>query len=153
MNRVMIAGLLVGAAAATPASANVATIEHATRVDHRSGPVDARYRGDVVVRHRQIGTAAPPGRAATLSCVWAADVTVVREAKTADGVMMTRNYVTKDVAKGQKPGWCNTQRDAIAKEVAARVKDTEVVKQQLAREDVDRLQAEIEHHQGAGRAG
>jgi hypothetical protein len=151
MHKLTISGLLLCGALSTGASANGVTIEHATRVDHRSGPVEANYRGDVVVRHKQIGTVAPPGAQATLTCVWAADVSVVREAKSAGGVVLSRNFVSKDVASGRRAGWCNTHRAAIAKDVAARVGNAEAIKQQLAREDLDRLHAELERHQGAGR--
>ncbi|MCI1142687.1 hypothetical protein MOP88_10980 [Sphingomonas sp. WKB10] len=38
------------------------TIDHSAQLDHHGGLVTARYRGALVVDHRQIGAAAPAGR-------------------------------------------------------------------------------------------
>ena len=92
--------LLAGLALATAATMAAPTIEHTTRVDHHSGPVEVRYRGAVVVEHRQIGAVAPAGQSSTLRCAWTANMIVDRHAKASSGTLMTRNFARDGVAAG-----------------------------------------------------
>lgn len=145
MLNLIAAGLLLGTAGTAPP----AQIEHRVRVDHPAGSVDAHYRTRVDISHRQIGAVAPPGAPSTLRCAWRADMHVEREARHASGSVLQASLRRDSVAKGSRPGWCATQRDAIAKEVAGR---TDAMRGQLvevAREDhgaltetLDRLQRE-----------
>jgi hypothetical protein len=139
-------GTVAGAAVAGPA----ATMEHRVRVDHASGATDVRYRGDVAIAHRQVGSVAPGGRQSTLGCRWSASVTVTREARHASG---TRTIAAPRAIEGTRAGWCGTHRDAIAQEVAQR---TDSMREHLlatARDDHGVLVAEIERLHGSTRAG
>ncbi|MBM6575487.1 hypothetical protein KCP91_03835 [Microvirga sp. SRT01] len=143
-------GLMLGLASATiPA----ATIDHSITIDHRTGPIDARYRGTVAVEHKQVGSIAPPGRASTLRCMWSANMIVDRHATAATGTTMMRNIVRDNVVSGSRPGWCDKHRGSIAKEVAAKVKDMDSHVVAVAQEDHDVLRAELDRAHGETRTG
>ncbi len=148
MSRIWMAALMLGTiAAAAPAA------EHAVRVDHHSGAIDARYRADVAIEHRQVGAVGPGGRASTLRCVWSAGITVSREARLATGTVMTRSISRDGVAGGSRTGWCDGQRAAIAQEVARR---TDTVREHMlavAADDHSVLRAEADRLHGAPAAG
>jgi len=72
MTSIMAAGLALGLSAIV----STATVNHATRIDHQSGPVDVRYRGAVQISHKQVGAVTPGGRPLTLGCQWKADMIV-----------------------------------------------------------------------------
>jgi len=149
-----LAGLILGLGTTmTPAIPTAPAADHAVRIDHHSGPVDARYRGTVAIRHRQVGAVAPAGRPQTLRCRWSADLIVDRHATSAAGATMSRRLSRDDVATGQRPGWCGTQRAAIAQEVAARVEAMDRHLVAVAREDHDTLRAELDRLHGATRGG
>ncbi len=150
MTYILATGLILGLAAATVPAA---TVDHATRIDHHSGPVDARYRGTVAVAHRQVGSVAPGGRASTLRCMWSANMVVDRHATAATGTTMTRNFVRNDIASGSRAGWCDTQRNSIAKEVAARMQDMNGHIVAVAQEDHDVLRAELDRAHDKTRNG
>ena len=145
--------LLAGLALATAATMAAPTIEHTIRVDHHSGPVDVRYRGAVVVEHRQIGTVTPPGQSATLRCAWTASMIVDRHARASSGTLMTRNFARDGVAAGHRPGWCSSSRAAIAREVATKTRDLHHDVTAMAQEDHDVLRAELDQIHGALAAG
>ncbi|MDY1008665.1 MULTISPECIES: hypothetical protein [Sphingomonas] len=145
--------LLAGLALATAAAMAAPTIEHTTRVDHHSGPVEVRYRGAVVIEHRQIGAVAPAGQSSTLRCAWTANMIVDRHAKASSGTLMTRNFARDGVAAGHQPGWCSSSRAAIAREVAAKTRDLHQDVTAMAQEDHDVLRAELDQIHGALAAG
>ena len=137
----VLGGLAAGLAiAAGPAGAT----EHRVRVEHRGGAVDAVYRADVAIDHRQVGAVGPGGRPSTLRCVWSAGVTVEREARHGSGRVMTRAIRRDDVAQGSRHGWCDGQRDAIAKDVAARTDRVRDAMLAAAEEDRSVLRAELD---------
>lgn len=132
-------------AAAAPAVAEPAAgIAHVERVDHASGPVDARYRLDLDVRHRQVGAVSPGGRPGSLRCVWQADLVVDRTAARADGSVLRRSLRHDAMISGSRPGWCTAQREAIGREVAARSNAMQEQMIELARRDIDALRAELD---------
>ncbi len=129
------------------------TIDHSAQLDHHSGPVTARYRGALVVDHRQIGAVAPAGRASNLRCHWTAQLAVERHATTATGATMQRSFVSDRSLSGHRPGWCADQRDAIARDVAAQSIALDRQIQAVAREDHDVLRAELDRLHGSVAAG
>lgn len=150
MTYLLATGLILGLASATIPGA---TIDHATRIDHHSGPVEARYRGTVAVQHRQVGSVAPAGRASTLRCMWSANMIVDRHATAATGTTMMRNIVRDNVVSGSRPGWCDTHRASIAREVAAKMQDMNGHVVAVAAEDHEVLRAELDRAHGATRTG
>ncbi len=148
MSNMILAGLLLVAATASGGA-----VEHHLRVDHATGAVDASYRGDVAITHKQVGAAGPGGRASTLSCAWQANVAVVRDARHPSGSSFTRSIETKSVIAGRRPGWCATQRAAIAQEVAQRTEEFRDHLIQVAQEDHSTLRAEIDRSRLLPRTG
>lgn len=146
MTHIVLAGLLLGLAAAP------AAVDHMVRVDHHSGPVDAIYRGQVTISYRQVGAVAPPGVPSTLRCRWAAHVAVERAARSASGVA-TRSIASPDVLTGVRPGWCDAHRDAVAGEVAARMDDVRARVERVAQEDHEVLRSELDRLATRTRAG
>lgn len=131
----LILGLLLGA----PTS----EIAHSVRLDHAAGPVHADYRMRIDVRHDQVGVAGPGGRPSTLRCRWQADLVVDRHARHASGTLH-RALREERVASGSRPGWCTTNRAAIAKDVARATEDMRGAVQALARQDTETLRAELD---------
>ncbi|WP_448661907.1 hypothetical protein ACG3SL_14620 [Sphingomonas sp. CJ20] len=127
----LAAGLLLGTTATLPPR----EIEHQVRLDHATGPVDARYRSRIAVSHRQIGSVAPAGQPSTLRCAWRADLHVDREALHPSGTTLQASLRRDAVAQGSRAGWCATQRAAIAEEVARRTEDVHGHLVDVARED------------------
>ncbi len=154
--RPRIVGLCLAAAlgfAAAPISAQPAGGDHAVRIDHHSGPVDARYRGTLRVDHRQIGAVAPAGRPSTLRCHWNARMDVTRHASASGGHRLQRDIAGRTVASGSRNGWCSGQHEAIARDVAAQTIDLDRHLRDVAREDHDLLRAELDRLHGAVRTG
>jgi hypothetical protein len=150
---------LTALAPISPAASNPApyshalSVDHASRVDHHSGPVDARYRGDVKIRQQQVGAAGPGGRPSTLRCTWAGDMTIAREARSSAGAIMSR-VVTRDaVLTGSHVGWCGSQGKAIAAQVAARRDMLDRHIQAVAQEDHQVLRAELDRFHGGTSVG
>ena len=139
MNMLLIAGLVLGAAAASDGA-----IEHQVQLDHHSGPVAVRYSADVGVTHRQIGAVATGGRPSTLRCMWSANMTVHREARATAGTMLTRSAARDGVIRGSRARWCGTNRQAIAQEVAQRRDALHDHLQAVAQEDHPMLRAEMD---------
>jgi len=144
MPPMLSAALVLGLAIAAPG----AQVNHTARVDHHSGPVTAHYRGQVDIQHKQVGTVAPGGRASTLRCDWSARLTVARQATATSGRTMHRSFVSQPAVAGSRIGWCSTHREAIAKDVAARLPDLDRHLQTVASEDHDVLRAELDHAHG-----
>ena len=149
MTYLLAAGLMLGLTAAWPGT----TVEHSTRIDHHSGPVDVRYRGDIRIDQKQVGSVAPGGRPSTLRCTWQANMAVTRDAKAAAGTMMSRQFVRESVASGSRVGWCGTNRTAIAREVAARTRNLDRHMMEVAQEDRDVLHSELDRLHGSARVG
>jgi hypothetical protein len=78
---------------------------------------------------------------------------VDRQARAASGTVMARNMVREGVVSGSRPGWCDTQRKAIAREVATQIKNVNRHVAVLAQEDHDVLRAELDRLHGGTRAG
>ncbi|WP_093330352.1 hypothetical protein [Sphingomonas rubra] len=141
---------IVALTLATTASPVMAQ-DHVVTLDHRSGSVEARYRGAVMVTHRQIGAVAPGGRASTLRCTWHADLAVTREARGTVGIAASRSFGRDGLFAGSRPGWCDTARRAIADEVASRAGEVDTHLRALAQEDHAPLRAELDRlHAGIG---
>ena len=135
MSIIIAAGLLLGTGAAEV---------HRVALDHRGQRVDVTYRSDVNVAHRQVGAVGAPGRPSTLRCTWQARVSVAREARSGAGHVLTRTIASDAPLTGSRAGWCSGQRDAIAKDVAARsdgVRDHLVA---VAEQDHETLRAELD---------
>ena len=145
--------LAAGLAVAAAGAALSMTVNHQHRVDHHSGPVDVNYRGDVVVKHKQVGTVAPGGRASTLRCDWTASRAVERHAVAASGTRLVRSIDSEQAISGTRPGWCVTNRHAIRTEIASRAVDMRTHLQVLAEQDAETLRAELDRIHGAQRTG
>lgn len=113
---VATAGLLLGAIIVTPQQ----PLEHQVRIDHASGAIEADYRGTVTLAARQIGSPAPGGRASTLRCEWTADLAVERQARHANGNLLSRSIDAGEAMTLTRAGWCNSHRDAVSGQFAAR---------------------------------
>lgn len=143
MSLMIVAGLLLG----TPASD-----AHRVEMDHRGQRVDVSYRSDLDVQHRQVGSAAPAGRASTLRCTWEARVNVHREARSAAGKMLTRTIASDAPISGSRAGWCNGQEEAIAREIASRSGDVRAHLLAVAERDREALALELDSTQAPGRS-
>lgn len=139
--------------AAAPNPGDPVRTDHAVRIDHRIGPVDARYRGDLRVDHRQIGAVAPAGRPSTLRCQWNARMDVSRHAVTPGGHRLHRSFVSEPVATGSRNGWCSGQQQAIARDVAAQAGDLDRHLQAVARDDHEVLRGELDRLHGTVSVG
>jgi hypothetical protein len=145
----LTAGLVL---AATGAALGM-TMDHQNEVDHRSGPVAVKYRGDVVITHKQVGAVAPGGRASSLRCDWAASMSVARHAVAASGTRLVRSIDSEPVVSGTRPGWCVASHGAIKKEVAAKAADMQQHLLMLAQEDEQMLRVELDRIHSPQRAG
>ncbi len=132
----IVAGLLLG----TPIAAEA----HRVQIDHRGQSVDVTYRSAVDVSHKQVGAVGAPGRPTALRCAWTAAVDVHREARHAAGHVMTRTISAAAPLTGSRPGWCDTQRDAIAQDVAAKSGKVRDHLLAVAERDQDALVAELD---------
>ena len=145
--------LTAGLALAATGAALGMTLDHQNEVDHRSGPVAVKYRGDVVITHKQVGAVAPGGRASSLRCDWAASMSVARHAVAASGTRLVRSIDSEPVVSGTRPGWCVASHGAIKKEVAAKAADMQQHLMMLAQEDEQMLRVELDRIHGPQRAG
>ncbi|MEG3170349.1 hypothetical protein U1737_19350 [Sphingomonas sp. LB3N6] len=145
--------LTAGLALAATGAALGMTVDHQNEVDHRSGPVTVKYRGDVVITHKQVGAVAPGGRASSLRCNWAASMSVARHAVAASGTRLLRSIDSRPVVSGTRPGWCVASHGAIKKEVAAKAADMQQHLMTLAQEDEQMLRIELDRIHGPQRAG
>lgn len=138
MNMLLIAGLVLGAAAASDGA-----IEHrAAGSSFRAGrgPLQRRCRRDSQADRRGGHRRA----SSTLRCMWSANMTVHREARATAGTMLTRSAARDGVIRGSRAGWCGTNRRAIAQEVAQRRDALHDHLQAVAQEDHPMLRAEMD---------
>lgn len=148
MNMLLIAGLALGGAVASDGA-----LEHRVQLDHHSGPVAVRYSADIGVTHKQIGAVTTGDRPSTLRCLWSANVTVHREARGAGGTALMRSAAQDRVIEGSRPGWCSTNRSAIAQDVARHHDAVRDHLQAVAQEDHGLLRAEMDRLHAETRAG
>ena len=138
----IVAGLALALTATEPLPA-APDAAHQVQLDHRGQRVD--------VTHRQIGAVGAPGRPSALRCAWQASVAVQREARHPAGHVLARTVSAEQPLTGSRPGWCATQKDAIARDVAAR---SDTVREHLlavAARDQDALVAELDAAHGTVR--
>jgi hypothetical protein len=145
--------LTTGLVLAATGAALGMTVDHQNQVDHRSGPVAVKYRGDVVITQKQVGAVAPGGRASSLRCDWAASMSVARHAVAASGTRLVRSIDSDPVVSGTRPGWCVASHSAIKKEVAAKAADMKQHLVMLAQEDEQMLRVELDRIHAPQRAG
>lgn len=126
---------------------------HTVRVNHHSGPVEAKYSGDLVVTYKQIGTVAPGGVASTLRCSWIARIAVERTATTASGNMISRSFVSDKVAEGSRHGWCDSSRAAITDEAARHEARIDHHLKIAARQDESFLRTQLNGLEGSASSG
>ncbi|TCP33361.1 hypothetical protein [Sphingomonas sp. BK235] len=146
----IVAGLALALTATEPLPA-APDAAHQVQLDHRGQRVDVTYRSDIDVTHRQIGAVGAPGRPSALRCAWQASVAVQREARHPAGHVLARTVSAEQPLTGSRPGWCATQKDAIARDVAAR---SDTVREHLlavAARDQDALVAELDAAHGTVR--
>jgi len=149
MAYMLMAGLALGAAGATLGR----TVDHDTQLDHHSGRVSVTYRGDVAIRHKQVGTATGGGRSSTLRCDCTAKMTVDRHAIGTSGTSVTRHIANTPAIAGTRPGWCSTNRSAIMEDVASRAGDMQRHLVTVAEEDHAALRSELDQLHSAERIG
>lgn len=147
MKKFVLAGLAAGAAFASPTLA----LEHEVVIDHEGGPIAADYAGSVTVETRQIGTAGSAGRPNTLRCEWTAWLNVERVAKVGDSLRSQRLLTSDNVARGSRPGWCETNAKAIDRLVDGRKDTFRAAMLALVEQDRSVLLAEAEGAQGGSR--
>ena len=145
--------LTTGLVLAATGAALGMTVDHQNQVDHRSGPVAVKYRGDVVITQKQVGAVAPGGRPSSLRCDWAASMSVARHAVAASGTRLVRSIDSDPVVSGTRPGWCVASHSAIKKEVAAKAADMKQHLVMLAQEDEQMLRVELDRIHAPQRAG
>ena len=132
--------MVLGLTAASP----LTTIEHSTQIDHDTGPLTANYHGNITIDQKQTGTITPSGRPSTLRCMWTASVAVTRDARTADGMILRRQFVRENVASGIYAGWCSKNKIAIAESVAKRTPELERHMTALVQDDRNVLLADLD---------
>jgi len=132
--------MVLGLTAASP----LTTIEHSTQIDHDTGPLTANYHGNITIDQKQTGTITPSGRPSTLRCMWTASVAVTRDARTADGMILRRQFVRENVASGSYAGWCSKNKIAIAESVAKRTPELERHMTALVQDDRNVLLADLD---------
>ena len=145
----LTAGLVL---AATGAALGM-TVDHHNEMDHHSGPVAVKYRGDVVITHKQVGAVTPAGTAPSLRCDWAATMAVTRHAVAASGTRLVRTIDTDPVATGTRAGWCMTSHRAITREVAGKAAHMQRHLIVLAQDDEQMLRVELDRIHGSQGAG
>lgn len=149
MKKYVLMGMAFGACLASPALA----LEHEVVIDHVSGPIAADYRGSVTVETRQVGAAGAAGRPSTLRCEWTASLNVERVAKVGESLRSQRSMSRDDVAKGSKPGWCETNTKAIDKLVEARKESFRTAMLALVEQDRSAILAEADSARSGNREG
>jgi hypothetical protein len=149
MKMVVLMGMALGACLASPALA----LEHEVVIDHDAGPIAADYRGSVSVETRQVGAAGAAGRPSTLRCEWTASLNVERVAKVGESLRSQRSMSRDGVAKGSKPGWCETSTKAIDKLVDARTDSFRTAMMALVEQDRSVIVAEADSARSGNREG
>lgn len=145
MNKRAFAGLLVGAFLASPALA----LEHDVVIEHGAGTIAADYDGSVHIETRQVGAVGAGGRPSTLSCEWTAALNVERTAKVGTTLQTRRTISRENVARGRKPGWCDTHTKAIDALVDAHRETFHSAMLELVEQDRSVILAEADSTQGS----
>ena len=145
--------LTAGLALAATGAVIGMSVDHQNQVDHHTGPVAVKYRGDVAITHKQVGAVSPGGRASSLRCDWAATMTVARHAVAASGTNLVRTIDSEPGVSGTRPGWCVASRRAITREVADKTADMKRHLMVVAQEEEAMLRAELDRIHGEQRAG
>jgi len=140
----MIKRALLGAALVAGLAAPALALEHDVVIDHAGGPIAADYRGSVTVETRQTGSAGVAGRPSTLACQWTASLTVERVATVGETLQSRRTLTSENVARGTKPGWCETQTKAIDKLIDARSERFRSAMLEMVEQDRSTLLAEAD---------
>lgn len=140
MKKLALAGLFAGAFLASPALA----LEHEVVIEHAAGTIAADYDGAVTIETRQVGAAGVAGRPSTLRCEWSASLSVERTAKVGQALQTRRSMARDDVAKGSKPGWCETHTKAIDALVDARRDTFRAAMLEMVEQDRSAILAEAE---------
>jgi hypothetical protein len=140
MKKLAFAGLVGAGIVASPALA----LEHEVVIDHAAGPIAADYKGSVSVETTQVGAAGVAGRPSTLACRWTASLTVERVARVGEGLQSRRSLSREDVASGSRPGWCETNAEAIEKLVDTRSDTFRTAMLALVERDRSAILAEAE---------
>lgn len=144
MKKLPLAGLALAVGLASPALA----LEHEVVIEHAAGPIAADYQGSVTVQTKQVGTAGVAGRPSTLRCDWTASLNVERVAKVGETLQSRRSMTRDDVASGSRPGWCETNSQAIDKLVDSRRETIRTAMLALVEQDRSTILAEAESVQG-----
>ena len=144
--------MLLFALAAGLASPALA-LEHEVVIDHAGGPIAADYQGSVTVETTQVGNPGVGGRPSTLSCNWTATLNVDRIAKVGNTLQSRRAMTRPDVAKGSKPGWCQTNAKAIDRLVDARRETFRTAMLAMVEQDRSAILAEADSARSANREG
>jgi hypothetical protein len=138
MSFVLAIGLIASASEPT-----LPLFEHRAELEHAGGVVEAHYRTRVSLVSRQTGSVTNGGTPSTLRCVWRADISVERQARYGAKVRLARGIDRQGVVEGSRPGWCGTNREAIAREVARRADEIQTHLAAVAQEDETVLKAEL----------
>ncbi|WP_181443443.1 hypothetical protein [Porphyrobacter sp. YT40] len=148
MKKYVLAGLL-GAACAMPAAA----LEHDVVIDHADGPIAADYKGSVTIETKQVGTVGVAGRPSTLRCRWTATLNVERVAQVGETLRSQRTLTSDDVASGSRPGWCESNAEAIDRLVDSRRDSFRAAMLALVDQDRSAILAEAESARSTNRDG
>jgi hypothetical protein len=140
----MMKRALIGAALAASLAAPALALEHEVVIEHPAGTIAADYSGAVTIETRQVGAAGVAGRSSTLACEWTATLNVERTAKLGQALQTRRTLSRDDVARGTKPGWCETQTKAIDALVAARRDTFRTAMLELVEQDRSAIVAEAD---------
>ena len=133
-------------------------LTHEVPVEGTPTPLSLRYEADVAIQHRQVGTVAPGGRGDTLRCHWTAGGDVRRTlVGTTEGAATRQLPLASTGAlkpmKGQRPGWCETNRAAIAASVEAGIPALRTQLVAFAERDRTTLSSEINDAHALFRTG
>lgn len=149
MKKLAFAGMVIGACLASP----VLALEHEVVIERTAGTIAADYEGAVQVETRQVGAAGVAGRPNTLRCEWTASLSVERTAKVGESFQARRSMGRENVARGSKPGWCETHAKAIDALVEARKDTFRTAMHELVEADRTAIIAEADSVRTAGREG
>jgi hypothetical protein len=144
MKKLAFVGVLVGATLASPALA----LEHEVVIEHPAGTIAADYDGAVRIETRQVGAASAGGRPSSLSCEWNASLSVERSAKVGTVLQTRRSMSRENVARGSRPGWCQTHAKGIARLVDARRETFRAAMLELVEQDRSVILAEADAARG-----
>ncbi len=140
MRKFALAGVALSVALSSPALA----LEHEVVIDHEGGAIAADYKGSVTLETRQVGTAGVAGRPSTLRCNWTASLNVERVAQVGESLRSQRLLTSANVASGSRPGWCETNANAIDRLVDSRKETFRTAMLALVEQDRGTILAEAE---------